>query len=495
MTTHTPRDLFNAALRTDFQAFFERAFMTLNPTETFHDNWSLQAIAHHLNLCASRKIKRLLILVTPRSSKSTMASVAFPAYLLGRDPSTKIIAVSYSSDLSTDLSNKTRSVMKSDWYRETFPHTEISKYKDTQSQFETTAQGVRYATSIEGPLTGLGSDFIIIDDPLKANEANSENARKKVNEWFNSTVLTRLNNPMEGVIIVVMQRLHVDDLAGHLIGQGGWTVLQIPARAETDTVYHLGNGKTYTYKAGELLHPARLGQKELDELRNNMGTAAFYAQYQQQPIPPSGNLFDWKWFKTYETTPEFSELFMSVDVAGTENGGNYTAVTIWGHRDRRWFFCAAHRFRFDLPKVRQMICKLDQDYQPDLIVIDEVGLGRGLKQELIYQGFKHVVGAKGKGKVVDAEEIAPMIEAGRVLVPHTAPGLSEFRDEIIRFPNGKHCDQVDSMVQLLRRGGVAVNRAQAHKRPERKNVRSKPNQLNAKVILIEAGRRRLFSYS
>ena len=186
---------------------------------------------------------------------------------------------------------------------------------------------------------------------------------------------------------------------------------------------------------------------------------------------------------------------MSVDVAGTENGGNYTAVTVWATGTSRWFFCAAHRFQFDLPKVRQMICKLDQDYQPDLIVIDEVGIGRGLKQELIYQGWKHVVGAKGKGKEVDAQEIAPMIEAGRVLVPHTAFGLSEFRDEIIGFPNGKHCDQVDSMVQLLRRGALAVNRAQAHKRPERMNVRSKANQLDVKLILIEAGRRRLFRYS
>ena len=134
MTTHTTHDLLNAALRTDFQAFSERAFMTLNPTEAFLDNWALQVIAHHLNLCASRKIKRLLILTTPRSSKSTMASIAFSAYLLGHDPTTKIIAVSYNSDLSTDLSNKTRSVMKSDWYRETFP-----TYGDQQIQRYTIA--------------------------------------------------------------------------------------------------------------------------------------------------------------------------------------------------------------------------------------------------------------------------------------------------------------------------------------------------------------------
>ena len=185
---------------------------------------------------------------------------------------------------------------------------------------------------------------------------------------------------------------------------------------------------------------------------------------------------------------------MSVDVASTESGGNYTAVTVRGHRDDRWYFRAAHRFQFDLPKVRQMICKLDQDYGPDLIVIDEVGIGRGLKQELIYQGLSHVVGAKGKGKEVDAQEIAPMIEAGHVLVPHAAPGLSVFRDEIISFPNGKHCDQVDSMVQLLRKRGAAVNRAQAFKRLERKHVKSKPNQLDVKLVLIKSGPKRLFSY-
>ena len=263
MTTHTTHDLLNAALRTDFQAFFERAFMTLNPTETFLDNWSLQVIAHHLNLCAKREITRLLILIPPRCLKSMIASVAFPAYLLGQNPSAKVIAVSYSHDLSTKFSNDTRSIMKSDWYRELFPHTQISPYKDTQSEYETTGHGARYATSVDGPLTGLGSDFIIIDDALKANEANSESARKKVNEWYNSTVLSRLNDPKQGVIIVVMQRLHADDLAGHLIDQGGWTVLKIPAFAETDEVYELGDGKTYTFKTGELLHPARLGQKEL----------------------------------------------------------------------------------------------------------------------------------------------------------------------------------------------------------------------------------------
>ena len=458
-----------AVLRTDFQAFFERVFMTLNPTETYLDNWAQQVVAHHLNLCAERKITRLLILISPRSSKSLMASVAFPAYLFGRDPSTKVITASYSQDLSTKFSNYTRSIIKSDWFKQLFPHTVISQYKDTQSDFETTKHGVRYATSVEGALTGLGADFIIIDDPLKANEANSESARKKVIEWFKNTVRTRLNNPKHGVIIVVMQRLHVDDLAGHLIEQGGWTVLEIPAIAENDTVYQLGNGKTHTYKAGELFHPERLGQKELDELRNNMGTAAFYAQYQQAPIPPAGNIFKWEWFKQIDKPPEFSELVMSVDVAASTNG-NYSAFTVWGHRDGNWYLIAVYRDKLELPAVRQRLLDLDKKYRPDLVIVDGVGVGYGLYQELRAQGFLHVEKTSGTGKIVDAHAILPMIEGGRVSVLKNCPGLAEFRNEVIAFPDGKHDDQVDSMVQMLLREPGAIRFAKRHKRPERKHV-------------------------
>jgi predicted phage terminase large subunit-like protein len=482
-------DVLAATLRNDFQAFAERAFATLNPSETFLDNWSLQAIAHPLNRCAKREIRRLIILVPPRSLKSHMASVAFPAYLLGRDPSAKIIAASYSNDLATKFSNDTRSIIKSDWYRELFAETLISPQKDTQTIFETTAHGARYATSVDGPLTGFGSDFIIIDDPLKANEAISESARTKVNEWFDNTVLSRLNEPKQGVVIVVMQRLHVDDLAGHLIEKGGWTVLKIPACAEVDTDYEIDYGKIHTFKAGTLLHPARLGQKELDERRQSMGTSAFYAQYMQAPVPPAGNLLDWAWFKPYDDShPEFSEVFISLDVAATGGGGNYSAFTVWGHRDSIWYFVAAYRVRLELPQVRAKLRQLDTKYRPDLVVIDAGGMGKGLLQELKREGFKHVTGISGKGKLIEAEAIAPMVEAGRVQIPNSAPGLNDFRDEVIAFPNGKYCDQVDSMVQLLGNAGSAVNFAGGFKRPERKHIKSGA-RYRVKVITIPSRNR------
>jgi predicted phage terminase large subunit-like protein len=469
MTENQHRPL-NAVLRNDFQAFSERSFLELNPTERLLDNWSLQAIAEKLNLCAARKIKRLVIAVPPRSLKSLMASVAFPAYLLGRDPSTKIIAISYNQDLATKFSNDTRSIMKCSFYKDLFPHTFIRPANDKQDEFETTEHGFRYATSVGGPLTGRGANFIIIDDPLKANEVHSEIARKKVNDWFSDTALSRLDNPKEDVIVVVMQRLHVDDLAGRLIDQGGWDLLSIPAVAHTDKTYDLGNGKTYAFKAGELLHPARLGQAELDERKKGMGTAAFHAQYLQSPVPPAGNIFKWEWFKLTDKPPEFSELVMSVDVAASLDG-NFSAFTLWGHRDSQWFLIAVYRHRFELPEVRQRLRALDKQYRPDLVVIEKNGVGEGLAPELRREGFKHIdaVG-RSKGKKESAELIAPMIEGGRVCIAANCPGLVDFRDEVIAFPDGKYSDQVDSMVQILTREADVLRMARHHKRAERKQV-------------------------
>jgi predicted phage terminase large subunit-like protein len=266
-----------------------------------------------------------------------------------------------------------------------------------------------------------------------------------------------------------MQRLHVDDLAGHLIEKGGWTVLKIPALAEIDTVYELGDGKTYTFKAGELLHPVRLGQAELDERRKSMGTAPFYAQYQQAPIPPAGNIFKWEWFKQVDKSPGFSELVMSVDVAASTTG-NYSAFTIWGHRDAIWCLIVVCRGKLELPSVRQRLLDLDKKYRPDFVVVDGVGVGLGLCQELRKQGFRHVEGASGNGKLVDANETLPMIEGGRVSVVANCPGLTDFRDEVIAFPDGKYDDQVDSMVQILKREAGVLRMARQHKRPERKGI-------------------------
>src|SRR6266849_6246618 len=163
-------------LRFDLRTFIHRTFQTVAPGQTYHSNWHIKAMAHHLQLCASGRIKRLLITLPPRHLKSVCASVAFPAWVLGCDPSKRIICASYSADLASKHAQDCRAVMEAGWYRRIFPQTRISE-KNAEMNFVTTRQGYRYSTSVGGTLTGRGGNILIIDDPLKPDDAFSETRR------------------------------------------------------------------------------------------------------------------------------------------------------------------------------------------------------------------------------------------------------------------------------------------------------------------------------
>jgi predicted phage terminase large subunit-like protein len=459
-----------ALLRTDFRAFVEKCFNHLNPGQPYHDNWHVGVITHALAECLAGKIKRLIILVPPRNLKSTIVSIAWPAFVLGHFPSKKFICASYTQDLANQLSNDTRSIMASDWYSELFPDTNISPFKDTQEVFETTHHGSRRATSIGGAMTGFGGDIILIDDPQKPTEMAHESSRHKARDWLFNTAMTRFNSPKDGILIIIMQRLHEDDLVGNVENNPDFTILKIPARAEEDLNYQLDADTKLCFCSGSYLQKDRFGPVEFEEKRKIMGSRDFSAQYQLNPLPLDGGLFNIEWFPLCETIPKLSELIMSIDVAGTQEGGDYTAVTQWGHLQGQWYLVAAHRFRFEASRVRLAVLELDKRYRPDLIVIDSGGIGAGLISELKLHGFKHVYASGSRtSKFERAQEILWMIEGGRVSLLATAPKLAEFRKEIISFPNGKYDDFVDSMTQLLRFPNTAVRKARLHKREERRD--------------------------
>jgi predicted phage terminase large subunit-like protein len=454
-----------ALLRFDFRAFVEKCFNHLNPGQTYHDNWHVGVIAHALAECLAGITKRLIILLPPRNLKSTIVSIAWPAYVLGHFPSMKFVCASYGQELANQLSNDTRSIMKSDWYCELFPGTVISPVKDTQELFRTTKFGGRMGTSIGGVLTGFGGDIVIIDDPQKPQEMEHESARHKARNWLLNTALSRFNSPKDGILIIVMQRLHEDDLAGYLIENNPeFTVLKIPTRADEELVYTLDSDTEVRLEAGAYLQEDRIGPVEFEAKRKEMGSREFSAQYQLDPLPPDGGTFKYEWFDLCDKVPAFSEFIMSVDVAVSDGGGDYTAVTLWGHLDRRWYLTACRRFQFDAARVRLAVQELDQTYQPDLIVIDSTGVGKGMVAELRHQGFSHIYSSIAKfSKVQIANDVVAMIEGGRVSILASAPGLAAFHKEIISFPNGKFDDFVDSMTQVLRYEAVVVRMARRHK--------------------------------
>src|SRR5713226_5353147 len=250
---------YDAVLRSDLGYFAERCFRELNPQAELAVNWHIEVIAAKLTAVREGKIRRLIINLPPRHLKSLLASIAFPAWCLGHDPSAQILCVSYAQDLADKLSRDCRRIVASNWYRRLFP-TRLSPRHQAVPEFETTTQGSRVATSVGGVLTGRGADIIVIDDPLKPEEALSQARRQAANEWFDHTLYSRLNDKQKGAIVVIMHRLHEDDLVGHVLAQEPWEVVRIPAIADddephpTETVF---GRQSFGRKEGEALHPER----------------------------------------------------------------------------------------------------------------------------------------------------------------------------------------------------------------------------------------------
>src|SRR5881392_813810 len=235
MNDLSPREL-DVILRSDLGYFAERCFYDLNPRRRFLTNWHIEVIAAKLAAVHAGKIRRLIINLPPRHLKSLLASVAFPAWCLGRDPSAQILCVSYAQDLADKLARDCRGIMMSPWYRQVFA-TRLAPHRQAVQEFITTRQGYRLATSTGGVLTGRGADIILIDDPLKPEEALSDAQRQAANDWYDHTLYSRQNDKRRSAIVIIMQRLHEDDLVGHVLGQEDWEIVRFPAIAEADEVH------------------------------------------------------------------------------------------------------------------------------------------------------------------------------------------------------------------------------------------------------------------
>src|SRR5438132_5193289 len=275
----TPAE-YQVLLRQDFVSFAVRCFQDLNPQAELAMNWHIEVIAAKLTAVREGKIRRLIINLPPRHLKSLMASIAFPAWCLGHDPSAQILSVSYAQDLADKLARDCRSIMMSRWYRRIFP-TRLAPHRQAVQEFISTRQGYRLATSIGDVLTGRGADLILIDDPLKPEEALSEARRNDTNDWYANTLYSRLNDKRRGAIVIIMQRLQEDDLVGHVLGQEPWEVVCFPAIAEADEVHEIDaiwGPQRFTRRPGVVLDSARESLATLAHIRRTIGAYNFCCQ-------------------------------------------------------------------------------------------------------------------------------------------------------------------------------------------------------------------------
>ena len=450
---------YKALLRLDLMTFIERSFYELNPQATFARSPHIEVLATKLSASRRGQLRRLIVCLPPRMLKSIAVSVAFPAWLLGHDPTKQIICASYGQDLADKHARDCRTLMMSDFYRALFPRTRLSPEKQSVNDFLTTAQGFRMSTSVGGVLTGRGADIIILDDPLKPDDALSETKRTAANEWFDNTLLSRLNSKETGTIIIVMQRVHQDDLVGHVLDHGNWEVLSLPAIAQHDEKHLIENPfgrRWFRRAAGEALQPARESLEILNNMRLNLGTYNFSAQYQQCPVPIGGAIIKTEWLQFYESAELPSGFSLIVQSWDTANKGgelnDYSVCTTWLADFQNHYLIDVFRRRLDYPALKRAVKEQAQKHQANMVIIEDKASGTQLIQDLQADGVFGIEPydpGPGIDKQMRLYAVSSEFESGRARLPRSASWKDEYVQEVTGFPGTKYDDQVDSTSQAL----------------------------------------------
>jgi predicted phage terminase large subunit-like protein len=491
----------------NLRAFFKFHWRLIDPAP-FIDSWAVDAMADHLQAVSHGQIRNLIINVPPRFSKSTLTSVAWPAWTWAQDvyglsdddakaglapmplmgPQVAFYCLTYSHNLSMRDATKMRNLVMADEYQSRYGHSlNINDDENEKRRFVNNHKGYRFSTSFDGQLTGDGGDVILIDDPHNATEAESDASRQGVIDAWRETIQTRHNNARHGAFVIIMQRLHSQDLSGHILEQndGDWVHLCLPMEFEPDR-------KCYTVpvgfseepwedprtQPGELLHPARFSKEAIDRLKRNMGSHAAAGQLQQRPSPRAGGIIkvsDWQvWDKP--KFPAFELVIGSLDTSlgDSKKPNAYSALTLWG----MWatpdgvpqaMLVYAWHERAELfqlvTRTRESLVK----YGASRLLIENKANGLSVSQEMrrLFKDDPYsisMINPKGD-KVARAHAVTPIFEDGGVWAPNRT-WADEVITECALFPKGQFADYVDSTTQALswlRRNNL-IQRESEHRR-------------------------------
>jgi predicted phage terminase large subunit-like protein len=451
-----PVEVLNAIYRRSIAAFGEGAFAVLEPTRTFSRNLATKALSHLLDRICKGEINRAVLNMPPRTGKSSWASVILPALLHALNPNLRIICVSYSSELAAKHARDYRTLITSPWYKKLSPGTRIDPAKNSESEISLIGGGFRLASSVRGTLTGRGGDIIIIDDSMRADDALSDAKRKTPKDWFDGTLLSRLDNKEEGVILIAEQRLHEDDLSAYVLAKGGWEHLCLPAIAEVDAEIPIGPGEVYKRKAGEVLMPDREPLEVLEALKKQMGAMLFAAQYQQNPVPVEGNIIKGEWFIKFDELPPsvrpWDRVIQSWDPASSPGvKSDYHACVTVARRGKRHYIVHVLRVRADYPDFLKLVISHRIGMGADIVLMENTALGKAVIQDIAkmphVQNLVSITPREDKATRMAA--CSALIETGDVYLPNDADWLQTFRAELLQFPGGAHDDQVDALSQYL----------------------------------------------
>ena len=420
---------------------------------------------------ANKESPRLMLFMPPRHGKSTLASVAFPAWHLGRHPDHEFISCSYSGSLAMSFSRKVRQLLREPVYKNVFEKSRLDKDSQSVESWQTTQGGGYVAAGVGGGITGKGANVLVIDDPVKNREdAESDNNRAATWDWYTSTAYTRLSPG--GGILVILTRWHDDDLAGRLLkqaedGADQWEVIRYPAIAEIDENFR---------KQGESLHPERYNVDALEQIRKAIGPRDWSALYQQNPVSDEGDYFSRDMIRYYEYDEiDTAELnyYCAWDLAiGQRDRNDYSVGIVVGIDEYdNLYVVDVVRGKYDGFELVEQILDLYETWRPGIVGIErghiEMALGPFLQKRTRERGlseayFKDLKVGR-RDKEARARAIQGRMQQGMVYFPKDAVWTGTMVAELLRFPNGAHDDQVDALAWI---GLMMTEFATFYERPE-----------------------------
>jgi len=466
--------------------YIKQAWRIIEPGTTYLHNWHIDAIAEYLEAVTADQITRLIINIPPRYMKSSQVTVCWPTWEWIKRPEMRYIFASYSAGLSTKHSVDRRTIIESDWYQKNWGHiVKLADDQNTKTEYMNTRRGTMVATSIGGTATGKGGNRIIVDDPHNPEEAQSDTQRMVGIRYFNQTLSTRLDDKKKGSIVVVMQRLHEQDLTGHLLDQGGWEHLCLPAEAEPDRLIVVMpmTGRVIERKDGELLWPEREGTKEIEKAKKSLGSYGYAGQYQQRPSPSEGGIFKRRWIRFWHPQgmplppvsikvaegyiqihpvplPDNLTQLQSWDMAFKDTKTSaYVSGQVWGQLGANCYLLDQERGKLSFVDTIKAVKILTEKWPLTTGKLVEDAANGPAVISMLRDKIQGLIEVQPLGsKEARAHSVSPLFEAGNVFVPHPslAPWVNDYIEEMVTFPNSKYKDQVDSTTQALNRMRVAI---------------------------------------
>ena len=407
-------------------------------------------IADKLERVAKGELKRLIINMAPRHTKSEFASYLFPAWMMGRNPKMKIIQATHTTELAVNFGRKTKNLIDSDEYKEIFPAVQLAADSKASGRWDTSKGGMYYAVGVGSNLAGRGGDLVIIDDPHSEQTAMSVSGFDDAWDWYTGGPRQRLQPG--GSIVLVQTRWSEKDMTGQLLRAMAkdpladqWEVVELPA----------------IFNDGKPCWPEYWSLEDLTSVKASIPPSKWNAQYQQNPTGEENAIIPREWWKKWEkpTVPSLQYVIQSYDTAfSRRETSDFSAITTWGvfypneSGQPGLILLDSKKGRWDFPDLKEVALENYKFWDPDTVIVEAKASGLPLTQELRNMGIPVVnfTPSKGNDKVSRVHSVSPLFEAGMVWVPDEV-FADELIEEVAAFPNGEYDDLVDSMTQALMR--------------------------------------------